>query len=320
MDKKNQWTLAACGLAVMAAAVFFMTRSWNEYELPVVSDAAKGTVAATIFPIYDIARNVSAGVVEVELILPVNAEPHTYEPTPDAMRAIASAKVVYAIGHNLDGWAQKLTDANGIPTVTVDKNIALLRGGHHHHEEEGAGHDEAAQHEEEPEEGYDPHYWLSTVNAKIIASNIADDLSVRFPEQADVIAANLNRYNATLDSADREVRRVLAPVTDRRLATFHGAFGYFARDYDLTVAAVFEPYPGQEPTPRYLADLSIELKEHKLKTIYHEPAFNAATIRSFADENGLTLGVLDALGGIDNRSTLVDLLIFNATSIAEHQK
>lgn len=278
---------------------------------PAVSNGLPN-VAATVFPLYDIARNVGAGIVRVQLILPANAEPHTFEPTPGAMKAIAEAEVVYAIGHNLDGWVSPLASASGIPTVTVDDGISLLPSEH----DEGAPAEAGT-----PENGsFDPHYWLSAPNAKIIAANIARDLTARLPGQSAAIAANLAAYEASLDAADAQVRQTLARLPDRRLATFHGAFAYFAAAYGLEVAAVFEPFPGQEPTPRYLAELGTAVKEQKLKVIYHEPAFNAAAIRAFANENGLQLGELDDLGGAPGRQSLIEILTYDAQSIANHQR
>lgn len=267
--------------------------------------SSKNTVAATVFPLYDIVRNVGKDVVTVQLILPANAEPHTYEPTPDAMKAIAASKAVYAIGHGLDAWVQPLADASSVPTVTVDAGLALrpFNGG-----------------TDGPTEGYDPHYWLNAANAKTIAATVAHDLTARFPGRADAIAANLAAYSAELDRADAEVRRLLASVTDRRLATFHGAFSYFAAAYGLEISATFEPFPGQEPTPRYLADLGTKVKQLKLKSIYLEPAFSSAAVQTFAAENGLQLGELDDLGGAPGRLSLAATLIYDAQNIADHQR
>jgi len=301
MSKKGLIILTVAAFAVIAilvaVTVFRPSGRRSENEPPIV--------AATIFPLYDIARHVGAGVVDVKLILPANAEPHTFEPTPDAMKSIASARAVYAVGHGLDAWVRPLADASNVPTVTLDLGVALRPA-------DGSI--------EGVVDGYDPHYWLAAANAKIMAGTVAHDLTDRFPNQAAVIAKNLIAYGAELDRADAEVRRLLANLPDRRLATFHGAYGYFAAAYGLEVAATFEPFPGREPTPRYLADLSTKVKAMNLKVIYHELAFNAAAVQTFATENNLTLGELDDLGGAPGRMSLEDILVYDAQSIANHQR
>jgi len=47
-----------------------------------------------------------------------------------------------------------------------------------------------------------------------------------------------------------EMKQKLASVGNPPLATFHGAWRYFARDLGLTIAAVFEESPGKEPSPQ----------------------------------------------------------------------
>jgi ABC-type Zn uptake system ZnuABC Zn-binding protein ZnuA len=305
MTNNLKITALVAAVALTAVVASLLLRPAAGPRISSTPDAGLPNVAATVFPLYDIVRNVGAGVVQVQLILPANAEPHTFEPTPGAMRAIAQAKVVYAIGHHLDSWVSPLADASAIPTVTVDSGIALRQSG------DGG---------EEPTDGFDPHYWLSAPNAKVIAGNVARDLTARLPDRAAAIAANLAKYEVDLDAADAKVKQTLAVVTDRRLATFHGAFAYFADAYGLEIAAVFEPFPGQEPTPRYLAELGTAVKAQKLRFIYHEPAFNAAAISSFATENGLQLGELDDLGGAPGRQSLIDTLIYDAQSIATRQR
>src|SRR5512145_3554851 len=61
-------------------------------------------VAATIFPLYDIVRQVAGPVADVVLILPPGASPHTFEPTPAGVRALAGAGALFVVGHGLDAW------------------------------------------------------------------------------------------------------------------------------------------------------------------------------------------------------------------------
>ena len=41
----------------------------------------------------------------------------------------------------------------------------------------------------------------------------------------------------------------------KRIISFHEALGYFARTFDLRIAAVMEPGPGDEPNAAHLAKL-----------------------------------------------------------------
>ncbi|MDP2632072.1 MAG: metal ABC transporter substrate-binding protein, partial [Candidatus Uhrbacteria bacterium] len=110
-------------------------------------------VAATIFPIYDITKNVVGNTMDVALIVPSGASPHTFEPAPSTLRDLAQTEVVFSIGHGLDDWTDNLVLSIGAQNITVDSNIDLL--------------DASAENISDPQNSYnglsnvDPHYWLS---------------------------------------------------------------------------------------------------------------------------------------------------------------
>ena len=196
-------------------------------------------VAATIFPLYDIVRQVAGPVAEVVLILQPGASPHTFEPTPAGVRALAGARALFVVGHGLDAWAARVAHGAGVSRlVQVDAGIELRRV---------AG-------------GVDPHYWLSAPNARAIAGAVAAELERLAPDRRGEIRHSLAAYQARLDVADAEVRRLLADLPSRRIATVHEAFAYFADAYGLEVAAVFEPYPGLEPSPRFVVEFQKKVR------------------------------------------------------------
>jgi len=316
MKKPNKKTMYAVSLVTfLAVAVLLVTALSSDRPKPENRDH----VTATIFPIFDIARTVGQDAVTVELLLPPGAEPHTFEPAPSDAVKLLNSSVLYAVGQGLDNWAGRLSDAADTPIVTVSEGIALIPADGNDHEE--AGHDD--EHEEEGHhehgDGYDPHYWLNAGNALIIAENIAADLSARYPDKAEVFLTNLANYRESLLDTDRKVREILSGIDDRNISTFHGAFKYYAQAYDLSITAEFEPYPGRDPSARYLSELASTLKSSKTTTLYSEPNFNAQAIEVFAKDNGLKLGQLDPLGGAPGRDSLIKTLLYNANEIHRNQ-
>lgn len=284
------------------------------------------TVAATIFPIADITRNIAGDDVDVVLLLPPGASPHTFEPSPSTLRAIVAAQAVYAIGHGLDSWAGPLANDNGTPVVLMDNGIALRRFDHdaihedegEHEEHEGEeDHDHADTHDHA---GIDPHYWLDMRNAETIAATIAADLSARFPDHADAFAERLKAYALRLQEADAEIRGILADARGTPMVTLHDAWYYFGDAYGLDIVGTFVPAPGREPTPRYLADLGRAVKEHGITTLYTEPQISTSTLQPFIEDNGLAVATLQAEGDItDDNGSYIDLMRDNARIIAAHQ-
>src|SRR5512144_821726 len=100
--------------------------------------AAPLKVAATIFPLYDLVRQVAGPAVEVVLLVPPGASPHTFTVKPGVVRALTGCAAVFTIGHGLDDWATRLAQEAGVKrTIVTDAGIALRRGYSEHHR---AGH------------------------------------------------------------------------------------------------------------------------------------------------------------------------------------
>jgi len=310
MDKKNYRYNAIISVAAIISmlAVIFALTALAPQRRSVLT--GKLRVAATVFPLYDIVRNVAGESVSVQLILPPTGEPHTFEPTPSAMNALQDTAVVYAIGHGLDSWLEKI--AGRIPQVVVDKNIIIRTAA-------AQPSDIAAAAGIEQTPGDDPHYWLSIPNARLIAANVAEDLSARFPTFKDEFARNQRIYDGQLADADAQIRARLVTVKNRNIISLHDAWYYFSDAYGLRVAGTFEPTAGREPTPRYLAALKRAVDEFGVRTLYHEPQFDSRTIETFAQDNGLRLTLLDDLGGTPNRDTYIKLMNYDAFAIAENQ-
>jgi zinc transport system substrate-binding protein len=279
-------TIVACGLLLCSCRK-------NE---PSAGDDGSLKVAATIFPLADIARNVGGDKITVITIMPPGASPHTFEPTYDTIRQANGIKALFTIGYGLDNWAQKVTASlsGNIAIIEVSKGIELR------HFEDGS---------------IDPHYWLSLTNGSIIAKNIADSLGGIDPANKDYYFRNLAAYQLQLDKENKEIKTQLTTLQQRSFVTFHEAWFYFAKAYGLNVAEAFEPFPGKEPTPEFLARFIKTIKENNIKVVFTEPQFSAESIRQVAKDLQLKIRTLDPEGGTAETKTYIDMMRFNAETI-----
>ena len=88
--------------------------------------ASRLKVAATIFPLYDLIRQVAGPDLDVTLLVPPGASPHMATFTPSTIRALTGSAAIFIIGHGLDDWVARLaSDAGMTHTIRVDKGIAL---------------------------------------------------------------------------------------------------------------------------------------------------------------------------------------------------
>ncbi len=276
-----------------------------------ITETSDRTVAATIFPLYDIARNVAGDDLTVVCLLPPGASPHTFEPTPSIIRQISSASAVFAFGHGIDCWAETLADGAEKPIVVVDTNVPLRRALDEDEEEEN--------HDNEYSDGIDPHYWLSIPNAKLIAANIAADLAIRYPDLAEHFTTNLDHYQAELDRTDTQLRETLKLTGNREIVTLHDAWYYFTEEYGLTIIGSFLPTPGREPTPQYLAALGQAVSRSGSKILFSEPQISTDTLQPFIHDHQLKMAILDPLGGTGDHTSYIKTMLANAEIIAKNQ-
>ncbi len=279
------------------------------YLLSTPSDTYNGRpiVATTIFPIYDITKNIVGDKVDVVMTLPAGANPHTFEPTPSMVREVQNASIFFKIGYGLDDWVDNLASQSNtkrsVATGSAETTIQRLDDGISLRIYDGQT---------------DPHYWLTIQNAKIIATNITSTLIKTYPEYTDEFQKNLVFYLQKLDNTNSNIKAQMELIENKNIVTMHDAWYYFADAYDLKVIGTFEPSSGKEPTPQYLADLLTAIKSNNIKTTYFEPQSSIATFASFASDNNLEISELDDLGGSVGRESYIELMNYNAQIISQN--
>jgi zinc transport system substrate-binding protein len=260
-------------------------------------DGGKLKVAATIFPLADIARTIGGDKITVITIMPPGSSPHTFEPTVEVIRQAGGIKALFAVGCGLDGWGQKITESLGgnVAVIEVSNDIKLR------HFEDGSA---------------DPHYWLSLTNGEIIARNIAENIIGLDPENKDYYLKNLADYQELLTKEDAAIKQKLAGLPNKTIATFHEAWFYFAQAYGLTVAEAFEPFPGKEPTPEFLSHFIDTIKKHNITVVFAEPQFSPESIRQVAKDLNLKVRIIDPEGGgTPQTKSYIDMMKFNTDVI-----
>jgi len=262
---------------------------------------AKPKVAGTIFPLFDIARNIVGDKMDAVQILPPGASPHTFELTPQQVRQLQGGKVIFKIGHGLDDWTNTIADVlPDAKMVVVDKGIKLIYSGG-----------------EEEHGGANPHYWLSLSNGMIIAKNIEEEAAKLDPQNEVYYKTNLDAYLAKLEAAEKEIAGKLGNLPNKNLITFHDAWVYFAEEFGLKIVGNFEPSPGKQPTPRDMAELEQKVRQYHIKAVFSEPELSSAAIEPFVKDMGVKLYVLYPLEGLGGQESYIAVLEYNADIIAK---
>ena len=228
-------------------------------------------VVTSFYPVYVAVLNVTAGIPGVEvsnLASPHVGCLHDYQLTAGDVRRLADADLLLVNGAGMEPFLGKVAQQSpGVRVVGVSEGIALLDD--------------------------NPHVWVSLEGARRQTENIAAALAAAAPDRADAFRANASAYNASLSALEEKMRAALAPYAGTPIVTFHEAFPYFARDFDLDLAGEIEREPGAEPSARDLADTVKLVRERKVKALFAEPQFPDKSAQVVARETGVRVYSLD---------------------------
>jgi len=244
------------------------------------NDSSKIKVAATIAPLGEFVSAVGGDKVEVIVVVPPGAEPHTFEPTPSLMVDMAKADLYVMNGAGLEFWMDKLLHAN-TKMVVVDSSqgISLLQ---------------------ESEDEIDPHIWLSLRNAAVQVDNICSGLIEVDPQNKYYYVKNRDAYLSKLKALDEELNQTFAGKKSKIFIVQHPAWTYFARDYELRQVPLMEGE--KEPGPRYLGEVIELARKNNITAIFVEPQFNPKSAEVIGREMNARIVALDPLAGnyLDN--------------------
>jgi zinc transport system substrate-binding protein len=218
----------------------------------------------------------------VNVMVQPGAQPATYEPKPQQLKALSQAEAYISIGVPFEkAWMDKIKAANPqMLIIDSTKNIQKREMSAHYHHGEEKHHEPHSDHEAT----LDPHIWLSPQLVKVQAENIYQGLVQLDPTQKEEYKKNLEQFKAEIDQLDQTIKQNLAGIKNRKFIVFHPAWGYFARDYNLEQVPI--EVGGQEPSAAELAQLIQEAKEEDIKVVFAQPEFSTKSATTIAQEIG----------------------------------
>ncbi|HEY4759486.1 MAG TPA: zinc ABC transporter substrate-binding protein, partial [Thermoguttaceae bacterium] len=241
-------------------------------------------VFAGIPPVAYLVERIGGGQVHVELLIHSNQDPHTFEPTPKQVQALAKAKVFFKVGMPFeDQLIEKIRSTQpNLEVVDTTQGIEKLRMSATYAD------DHAQSVVEHSHDGLptdlDPHVWLSPLLAKKQAANIAAALEKNDPHHAAFFQANLARLQQELDAVDTKISLSLKPYAGSTFYVFHPAFGYFADRYHLKQEAI--EAGGRQPSPGQLRRLIQTAKAQNARVIFVQPQFDRHSPETVAQSIG----------------------------------
>ncbi|MGM5487975.1 MAG: metal ABC transporter solute-binding protein, Zn/Mn family [Nanobdellota archaeon] len=221
-------------------------------------------VVVTLLPFQHIVQEIAGPNTSVSVMVPPGANPHTYEPSPSKIREVSQAKMYVKAGSGIEfevAWFDKIRSINE-EMLVVDASQGL--------------------------EVQNPHIWLSLKNLETIATNIYEGLIQVYPENKQEYKRNLDAYTDRIEKIDESIT-----VRDKSFVTFHPAWEYVARDYNLTQVPISTE--GKEPTFQDIQNVISQIKEQDISIILVSPQFSTRYADTISQETDARIVRADTL-------------------------
>jgi len=255
-------------------------------EKEVSQEIEKIKILVSILPYSYLVEQIGQDKVEVIVMVPPRANPHTYEPPPAQLKMISQIQLYVLVGSQIDfevTWAEKIKKLN--PKMQwCDSSVGV------------------------PLIENNPHIWLSLRNSQGIIQNITQALIQIDPDNEDFYRQNADRFRKKLIQLDEQLTIQLSSLEKRKFLTYHPSWVYLARDYQLEQLAIEQE--GKEPQSAALIKIIKEAKRYQLSFILCAPQFNLKSAQVIAQEIGAQIVYVDPLAWdyLENIQWVADIL------------
>ncbi|MFH0878268.1 MAG: zinc ABC transporter substrate-binding protein [Lentisphaerota bacterium] len=257
-----------CLLGILLAMVQILPASAQEPAKPL-------RIVTSFYPMYIATLNIAGDVPGVEVVnmtKPITGCLHDYQLTPDDLKTISTASLFIVNGAGMESFLEKaLQQAPHLKIIQASEGLELIPS----------------------VEGENPHVWVSVSGAIRQVQNIADGLAAADPAHAEKYRVNARVYTEKLEALRARMREGLKDLKRRDIITFHEAFPYFAREFDLHIVAIIEREPGSEPSARELAGMIRTVRKTGVTALFAEPQYPSKAADAIARETGARIYTLD---------------------------
>jgi zinc/manganese transport system substrate-binding protein len=228
-------------------------------------------VVVTFSILQNLVEEIGGSLVQVKSIVPVNVDPHTYQPSIWDAKNLKNADLIVVNGLGFEGWLDRLIAASGFQgTVIIASNKVVPRT------LENQGRTLVV----------DAHAWHKVDNAILYINTIVDGLSTADPDNAETYQKQGEAFIQRLRSLDREVKALFAtiPVGTRKVVTTHDAFWYFGEAYQVEFFSPLGISTEAEASAADVAALIDQIRNQNIRAVFLENLSNKKLIVQIAME------------------------------------
>ena len=274
------------------------------------------TIVTDIPPLAAIASAVVGPDVEVRALLPQGGSPHDFAMRPSDARMLHGADVVFWSGEGMSPWmAQALESLDGetiiieafetngwtpLPLRDLEAIGQVENNDEHEHEED---HADDHTHEEDDDHGhdhgdFDPHAWLSPLNAAAWAETLADVLTQNNLAGIEV-SANAQTFAMEMGALETALKAEAEKLRGKGYLVSHDSFQYLETALDLPASGAIALSDASASGPAHIAVLKEQVVAQGISCILTDPQSNPDLATLVAEGTDAKIAMVNPLGNAE---------------------
>ena len=256
-------------------------------------------VTTTIYPLYNIAKEVGTDKIKLNNLIPFGIEAHGFDPIAKDMTILSKTDLLISSGDLMEPWKNKIVSSLKIENKVFDmsKHVKLIEIEEKNHNE----HDHEKDHNHNS--NIDPHYWVSLNNYILMTKVITQLFIEKDPVNKDIYKENSDKYLQKIEALKIKYDTSLNSCKNKKILVNHNAFGYFADEYDVKQYSISGLTPESKPSAKVVSELIDLVKNEKINTVFFEEFASpkvAQTIAKAANVKIDTLRPAENISKIEN--------------------
>ena len=225
-------------------------------------------IIVSIEPLQYIVKSIVGDDFTIEVLVPTNSSPETYEPTPHQRIAIDKAQMIFSTG--LIAFELRVIEkiAHAERITSLSDGIELIEGvcthcnhNHTHHA--------------------DPHIWTSPNELRTMARNARNAIMHHYPDSA--------KYDIAYQKLDTELEQLsvwcsekIKSAATQAFVIYHPALTYYARNYNIEQIAIENQ--GKEPSAKRMAEIIELSRKRNIQYLLYQTEFPRSTVEVIAQD------------------------------------
>lgn len=237
---------------------------------------AAPSVAVSIKPLEHLVAGLTDGITAPLLVVRTGQDPHHISLRPSERRVLADADLLVWVGPAMELPLEELVQQIDAAVLTVQALAGL--------------------HLLDASPGPDPHLWLDTRNAALIAAAVVQQLVALDPANSVRYEANLAAFRTRMQALHTKLQQRLDRDGRRPWAVYHHAFRYTEAEFGLPAALLLRDSDNVEPGLRSVLAFREALREADVSCLVIEPGMDPGQLEALLDDTGLQTMEADVLG------------------------